>query len=337
MVSVIIPAFNSARFIRQAVESVLNQTYKNIEIIVVNDGSIDNTDEICRSILKEEKRMLYFKKNNTGVSDSRNFGMAHASGEYIMFLDSDDYLPRYAVEVLVKEIKEGGYDAVYGNYMYEYEGKKLAHIPRVKADEYTYDNIKERLLDDGTLSGILFGNVWGAIYSRRLINQFGIIFNKDIKVNEDGFFNLKYIKHSSNIKVMTEPYIYVYRQWKNSSAILLERNKELDLATHLIVEYLKEEGEYEEYRKQLICREVSVAFWNALRVKNTDQKFRKSYHYLDKIFNNKEVILGLKYMNYENMNKYKKFICIMMKYRLKVIFYASVRYVYPIMEKIVKR
>ncbi|MBP3707033.1 MAG: glycosyltransferase family 2 protein [Clostridia bacterium] len=92
LVSIIIPAYNAEKYLQRCLESVVNQTYKNIEIIIVNDGSTDNTESIIIRYQKKYKSIKYFKKENNGVSDARNYGIAQASGEYFCFVDADDYV-----------------------------------------------------------------------------------------------------------------------------------------------------------------------------------------------------------------------------------------------------
>ena len=90
-VSVIVPVFNVEKYLRQCLDSILQQTYQNLEIIIINDGSTDGSDAICREYAGKDSRISYFAKENTGISDTRNVGIRQATGEYVTFVDSDDW------------------------------------------------------------------------------------------------------------------------------------------------------------------------------------------------------------------------------------------------------
>jgi len=116
MVSIIIPAYNVGKYLDECLESVVNQTYKNIEIILINDGSTDNTDILCLEWVKKDSRITYFSKQNEGLGATRNKGLDHAKGKYVFFLDSDDWLALDAIEKLVKIAKKTDADVVAANY-----------------------------------------------------------------------------------------------------------------------------------------------------------------------------------------------------------------------------
>ena len=95
LLSIIVPAYNCEKSIEKCIDSILKQTYNDIEIIIVNDGSTDRTDDICREMAKQENRIKYIFKENGGVSSARNIGLDFANGEFIQFVDSDDYLEKH--------------------------------------------------------------------------------------------------------------------------------------------------------------------------------------------------------------------------------------------------
>ena len=102
--SIIVPAYNVADYIGDCLDSILNQTYKNFEVLVVNDGSTDNTHNICEYYKNKDSRILVFNKTNGGLSDARNYGMKRATGEYIVFIDSDDYIHTNSLEEFSKKL-----------------------------------------------------------------------------------------------------------------------------------------------------------------------------------------------------------------------------------------
>ena len=115
-VSIIIPVYNVEPYLRQCLDSVLGQTFKNFEVLLVNDGSTDNSGFICQEYVEKDNRVRYFEKENEGVSSARNFGIKHSRGEYITFIDSDDWVEPNYLEIFYKTIKEKDADIVVANY-----------------------------------------------------------------------------------------------------------------------------------------------------------------------------------------------------------------------------
>lgn len=113
-VSIIVPIYNAEEYISKCIESLINQTYKNLEIILLNDGSKDNTDSIIKSY--KDKRIKYIKKENTGIGNTRNLGIASSTGDYLMFVDSDDFIELNCVEELLKVVEKKSCDLVVSDY-----------------------------------------------------------------------------------------------------------------------------------------------------------------------------------------------------------------------------
>ena len=269
LVTIIVPIYNAETFIEETVKSILTQTYGKLEVILINDGSEDNSKKICQRLAVEDTRIVFVSKENEGVSTTRNLGIKMANGKYVTFVDADDLLPEYAVENMVKVIDGTKYDAVFAQHAYLYEENKLVErLPRVECGTYTYDMLKDKLLDDGTLTGMLFGSVCGALYRRDTIVSNHILFDGSMTVNEDGFFNMEFIRNADQIYVMEKPYVYLYRQWKDKRQVSFEKGKKFDTATQIIKEYLMRCNLLKLYEQQLFKRNVSVAFWKALEVGN---------------------------------------------------------------------
>ncbi|MCD8327083.1 MAG: glycosyltransferase [Lachnospiraceae bacterium] len=337
MISVIVPAYNAERFIENALNSVLRQTCSDFEIIVVNDGSQDSTDRICRKMAASDQRIRYFGKKNTGVSDTRNFAFSKMTGEYVFFLDADDFLPEKAFELLMAEMEKGDCDAVYGNHAYSYGADPLPRVPRIASGVYHWDELKNIFLDDGTLTGILFGSDCGVLYKSSVIQEHHLRFCCEMKVNEDGLFNLEFLMAASQIRVMEEPYVYVYNQWKSHADRPLERDYRFDSSERIIEACLEGKGLKEEFADQLSCRKVSVAFWNAVRVKDAKTDLKQACLYLQELFGDPEVKEGLRCLDYSRMSKYKRVFCFLMRRRMYAAFYLLLRYIYPMAEKVIKR
>ena len=132
LVSIIVPVFNVEKYLRQCLDSILGQTFNQFEVIIVNDGSTDNSGAICQEYEARDNRIVYLEKENEGVSEARNLGLDFATSEYIIFIDSDDWIEPTYVEVLYEKIEEYQADIVFENYTsFNDEDSKLL-LPYVK-------------------------------------------------------------------------------------------------------------------------------------------------------------------------------------------------------------
>ena len=116
-ITVIVPVYNVENYLEKCLDSLINQTYKNIEIIVINDGSTDNQGEICQEYAQKDNRIVYIEKENGGLSDARNVGLDKMTGSYVTFIDSDDWIEQDYIETLYKKIVEYQADIAVGNYI----------------------------------------------------------------------------------------------------------------------------------------------------------------------------------------------------------------------------
>ena len=137
LISIIVPMYNSSSTIERCLNSLKNQSYKNIEIIVINDGSTDNSSEICRKMIKKDKRIKIYEKVNQGVSSARNLGLSHAKGDFIGFVDSDDYIEEKMYEELLEMImKTKAKMAICNLY---FENNKESEILKFKYKDIIFD------------------------------------------------------------------------------------------------------------------------------------------------------------------------------------------------------
>ena len=127
LVSIVVPIYNTEQYISKCIESLINQTYKNLEIILIDDGSTDNSFNICKKYQKEDERIKLFHKENGGVSSARNYGIKKATGEYICFCDSDDYYSLEALTIMTDTIRDSNADlCCFGRYGGSFENKYIS-------------------------------------------------------------------------------------------------------------------------------------------------------------------------------------------------------------------
>ncbi|MBM6691186.1 glycosyltransferase [Fusobacterium mortiferum] len=204
-ISVVIPMYNVETYVRKCIESVLNQTYKNLEVIVVNDGSKDNSLKIVKEYIFD-KRLKIIDKENMGVSSARNRGIEEASGDYITFVDSDDYLDKNIYKNIVKKLKDE--DIVIFNFEYfNNNGQKRKGIHL--AEEYSYINKGEKFLKK--ISNVCWNKLYKYEYikNKRFIS--GIIF-------EDIFWSIDTLLFCENVKFINEIGYYYREERKGSIA-----------------------------------------------------------------------------------------------------------------------
>ncbi|NLL79632.1 MAG: glycosyltransferase family 2 protein [Clostridiales bacterium] len=209
MISVIIPIYNVEKYLVQCIESVLKQTYTQIEVILVNDGSTDHCPEICEKYAKLDERIVYISKQNGGLSDARNAGIEKARGEYLFFLDSDDYLHPEILERLFHGLMELDADISIANYECVTED-----ITPGEMEEESFEKItgKEGCRRIFTSKGVLMTVAWGKLYRRKLFQE--VRYPKG-KIHEDEFVTYRLLYDSANVAVTNEKLIY-YRQRKDS-------------------------------------------------------------------------------------------------------------------------
>ncbi len=163
-ISVIVPVYNVEKYLERCVESIFKQTYKNIEIILVDDGSTDNSGKICDKFLKKDERVKVIHKENGGLSDARNAGLEILSGKYIMFVDSDDWISPAMVEKMYRVLKLYNTELVVCEPIYAYEN--YISMPKLSGKSFMLDkeNALELLIADRKFRT----NAWNKLYSRKL-------------------------------------------------------------------------------------------------------------------------------------------------------------------------
>ena len=215
-ITVIVPVYNVENYLRKCLDSIIAQTYKNIEIIVVNDGSTDASGQICQEYTQIDNRIVYIEKENGGLSEARNVGLDKMTGSYVTFIDSDDWVELDYVEILYKKIIEYQADISVGNY-YSYNEDEETYYFHIYGDSYyekVYDNISifENLYESQEMKSFALISAWGKLYKAKLFDY--LRFEKG-KLGEDGYFNQK-MYLSVNKVVYLNKGLYAYRQRSGS-------------------------------------------------------------------------------------------------------------------------
>ncbi len=213
MVSMIVPVYNSEKTLSRCIDSILNQTYRDFELILLNDGSTDTSGEICDAYAKKDSRVRVVHKENTGVSDTRNRGIDLARGEYLQFLDSDDWITPDATALFVRTATEQQCDMVISQFyrvIGEHVSQKGAIDEDGLMDRSTYANHMMQKPAD-----FYYGVLWNKFYKRSIITEHRLRMDQSISWCEDFMFNLEYVRHTQTIYAMKVP-VYYYVKTKGS-------------------------------------------------------------------------------------------------------------------------
>ena len=165
IVSIVIPVYNVEKYLRKCLESVVNQTYKNIEVIVVNDGTKDNSQDIIDEFKERYPKLIKsYIKENEGLSEARNFGIQKAKGKYITFIDSDDYISNNMIEKLYNKITQENFDIAVCDSLYEYPNKSIVVSCNLEEDIKGTEEVKKAM-------NVLYPTAWGKLYRIELFNN----------------------------------------------------------------------------------------------------------------------------------------------------------------------
>ena len=215
--SVVVPVYNSEKYLQRCIDSILSSTYQDIELILVDDGSLDKTYSKCSEWKTNNSRIILVKKKNQGPSSARNYGIENSKGDYLVFLDSDDFLDSDYLELLSKKIHSENIDTIFCGYKAIYENGKLAEtiIPEYEKSIYAQNEIKDIIsrfigysMEDfySKLNGDYrkkreFSSVWRFCYSTKIIHDNNIRFDESVGFGEDIIFNSLYLAFSKKLMI----------------------------------------------------------------------------------------------------------------------------------------
>lgn len=213
-ISVIVPVYNVEKYIEECAKSILRQTYKNLEIIFVNDGSTDNSTYLLKNIINDDDRCIIVDQNNGGLSSARNTGLKMSSGEYITFIDSDDFLRDTYIEELYMCLVENKADLSIGGFTYYYENsdayRKTITVNDGQIDRISCAEAIDRMYSFQNKYNVSFVTAWGKLYRKNLFEN--ICFPEG-KTYEDEFTTYKlYLNSGSIVYVNKELYVYRIRE-----------------------------------------------------------------------------------------------------------------------------
>lgn len=246
MISVIVPVYNAEKYLHRCIKRILAQDYTDFELLLIDDGSTDNSGTICDEYTIKDNRIRVFHKENGGVSSARNWGLDNAIGEYIMFVDSDDYMLPGMLDVMLSTLESKKADLVVCGTT-ETGGGYWRPIADV---DYSINQLKENFVS--LLHTELLSPPWNKIYKKDIIGNNR--FCEDISFGEDLLFNIQYLEKCENISFIKESPFYHEKENENSLVVKFNRNRLLDIEkVWVVVDRFSEdkEGLYSKYLRDL--------------------------------------------------------------------------------------
>ena len=217
LISVIVPVFNAEPYLRRCLQSIRCQDYQKIEVILIDDGSTDQSSDICRSFVEVDRRFYLFTQKNRGVSNARNLGLEKVKGTYLLFVDSDDYIKESYITKLWTTLKMSDADMVVCDYRQECLWTDEMDMFHYTAPMGTYRKREYINILSKCPGAHYFGVLWNKIYRTEFIRSRNLKFDTGLALGEDFTFNMEYISLIKKVRVIDDK-LYVY-SWKNPSSL----------------------------------------------------------------------------------------------------------------------
>jgi glycosyltransferase involved in cell wall biosynthesis len=257
LISVIIPVYQAEKYLNQCIDSVLHQTFKDWELLLIDDGSTDKSGQICDDYAAKDSRIKVFHNQNKGVSEARNFGIDHANGKFISFIDSDDYVSNDYISVMLDKI--GDYDCLaFSNRIIYKDGtaniKELFNKVFIGKEEVEQ---ALKILKIGRF-GDQLGMPWNKLYRRDILNKYSIRFPNDIWFREDEIFAYRYTEYCNSLITISQC-LYQYRENESGLSAAKRSSEDYDNLSNYIYEYALKIKD-EEFKARELQRSLEYNF-----------------------------------------------------------------------------
>lgn len=334
--SIIVPIYNAEKYLEYCLKSIEKQTLKNIEVLLINDGSTDRSKKICEKICKQDNRFKLINKDNSGVSDSRNIGIKQAKAEYIMFVDADDWIEEKAAEISYNNIKKYKADICQFNYYFNSKDKETKreefsqYIKEKNNNSYetlqcnviSYTYLKKNNIEN-------FGRIracWGKVFSKRFLEKNNLFFDISMTIHEDTEFLMRALKRMNKIIFVNE-FLYHYRQNENSVTKSFDAKK-----WDKNIKVLQKIDKYRESAidKKIMNDCIDILAFELLTSylqydifnKNKKLKYKERKEELKKVISTEMYINILKNLKLKELTKNQKIIYLLMKSNCYILIYV---------------
>lgn len=310
LVSIIVPVFNSDKYLKNCINSIVNQSYRNLEILLIDDGSTDQSGQICDEYAQKDDRIRIFHNTNHGVSYSRNCGLNVANGDYIAFVDSDDRVSKEYIKGLLFYIKK--YDLVISGIVDFWPKSNSVVLRKPVGKNFSYTLAK----DFWQLEPFL-RIVWGKLYRNEIIKEYNIRFAENISFGEDQLFNFKYYKHIKTC-MLNNDVKYIYNRRGNGS--LRTHSEKSDNLALVKLRLIAEKNFLEcidaDYKDLILCNSC-IGYW--LYAGSGYHKFKKRCQIIRAFLNGRYASESLKRWLVLKCIKYQIYRLIYFYYRTKYL------------------
>lgn len=295
-ISIIMPVYNKEKYLYKSIKSILNQTYENFELIIVNDGSTDNSSSICHKFEQEDSRIKIIDIENNGVSNARNIGIKNANGQYIQFIDADDYIDKYILEDLVNLSEKYNTDIIITEIKkVDLKSNKSKEILLPFSGLKSIDDMMDNFAQVQKETGI-YGCVSNKFIRKSIIDEYGLKFDKRLWLAEDLDFYLELYKYVTNVYFCNKAYYYYVQEAENSSTTSDKKHDYLQQAEIIIKE--KEMLDYKNALNKNNLEVVNSIITNFI-MSYIHQQFNYKYHQfikdLDSIINDDKFMESIDY------------------------------------------
>lgn len=267
-ISIIVPVYKVEQYLPKCIDSILSQTYQNWELLLIDDGSPDNSGRICDEYAAKDERIRVFHKKNGGVSSARNLGLDYAEGGYVMFVDSDDWLSNDCLEVCVYEVEKNKLDALQFGFtsITENNEKRLVKNPSSILDGEQYIKLNNFNVCVG-----------GGVYKREIIEEYKLRFPEELKLAEDQIFVLSFFKHAQRIKYIDKA-MYYYLQ-RADSAVHTPKSEDILKSCDAMISFSKEWST----TKSFIDSMIVLFIMDMIKNNDVPHKILKAIYYKQKV------------------------------------------------------
>jgi glycosyltransferase involved in cell wall biosynthesis len=330
-VSVIIPVYNAEKYLAVCIESLLNQTLKQCEFIFVNDGSTDQSKPIIESYKKDDSRIILINQENQGVSVARNNGLKIASGEYVGFVDADDYVKSDLYQTMYDQI--ANCDGVITNLESEMEGQTYTLDYSFPQNVILDKNFINNELLPYFLKKDNLNSVVNKLYKNRIIKENNLRFPEGIALGEDGLFNIRFLSHANRIVYI--PYSgYRYREVDGSATRSISKKDYFQRALEVYRLEIPEINEVIDDRQKIIkfksikLIHTVLGLIHIYLIPTRKVSLKERYLYVKRMINHEDVRMALPFyqQEYEDLGRYEDFILKMINKRFMLGIFLAAAY-----------
>lgn len=332
LISVIVPVYNCEKYVGRCIESIINQTYKNLEIILVNDGSVDNSLSILKDYKNKDSRIIVIDKKNEGVSTARNAGLQICKGRYITFVDADDWIDNIMYEEMHKILVKQKVDLVRVNYFKNRSDEEVMF--EGPKSEYADRKIEKEKIISEIIPNVLNDKIQALCTTFMYSSQFKTVFSSEIFLGEDKLLLLELLLNMESIYLSNKPYYHYFYNSKSANFNNIDYRKNMSNFICLynkIESFLKERGLYSNENKvkldNFISKWVITNSWIIYKQKDGNKAYCKELYSF--IINNNKLINIFQSSNIKNITFFDNKIYMNVKKMKinKIIFWCKLRYI----------